>query len=105
MFVNNYDNRDAGLINHSLVDLRPDVDDAHKIGSSLIELADRYEDPDLAEPVVWTYENTPCSNCRHRTVLWLDHHAKLSDELRFECKYDAEEEIRGLVISECKPSL
>jgi hypothetical protein len=98
LFINNYDVRDAELINKRLVDLQPDLHDAHSIGLSLIKLADRYEDPGLAASVVWTYENTPCTHCRHATVLWLNHHLKLSDEQRFECKFDAEEEIRALVI-------
>jgi hypothetical protein len=97
LFVNNYKMRDAGSINHTMVDLQPDLHVAHSIGLSLIKLANRYEDPGLAASVVWTYENTPCTHCRHKTVLWLDHHHALTDEQRFECKYDAYEDIRSLV--------
>jgi len=99
LFLNNYDKNDALLIYRSLVDIRPDAQDAYSLGYSLIELANRYEDPNLAPAIVWTYENTPSTFCRYRTVLWLDRYHKLSDAYRFECKYDAEDSVREFVQS------
>ena len=97
LFLNNYDKNDALLIYRSLVDIRPDAQDAYSLGYSLIELANRYEDPNLAPAIVWTYENTPSTFNRYRAVLWLDRYHKLSDTYRFECKYDAEDSVREFV--------
>jgi len=97
LFLNNYDKNDALLINRSLVDIRPDAQDAYSLGYSLIKLAERYEDPNLASAIVWTYENTPSTFNRYRAVLWLDRYHKLSDAYRFECKYDAEDSVREFV--------
>ena len=99
LFLNNYDKNDTSLMNCSLVDIRPNAQDAYRLGYSLINLAERYEDPNLASAIVWTYENTPSTFNRYRTVLWLDRYHKLSDAHRFECKYDAEETVREFVQS------
>jgi hypothetical protein len=102
LFLNNYDKNDALLINRSLVDIRPDAQDAYSLGFSLNELANRYEDPNLAPTIVWTYENTPSTFNRYQTVKWLAHYHQLSDAYRFECKYDPEVFTREFVQSKPK---
>jgi hypothetical protein len=97
LFNNNYAPKDVDLIVQALTRLQPSADDAHSLGLSIIELAEKYEDRRLEKAVLWAYENTPCSFCRLKAVQWLDRFQMLPEALRFECKYDAEDDIRAYV--------
>jgi len=43
------------------------------------------------------YERGPCSSCREKTVRRLIERGALTEELRLECSFDANDDIRDLV--------
>jgi len=102
LFRKNYEPGDADLIIQALAILQPNIDDAHSLGISILELAEKYKDPGLEKAVLWTYENTPCAFCRFNTVRWLDEYQLLSDEQLFECQYDAEVDIQEFIEAKSK---
>ena len=97
LFLHNYDSSNSALIAKGLDGLHPDSEDAHSLGYSIRELAGRYDDPGLVDAMLWVYEETPCGFCRYQAIRWLDHHGQLTEILRFECQYDAEEDIQAFV--------
>ena len=59
---------------------------------------ERYPDKETEVPMLLAlYERGPCSFCRERAVRRLVGHGALTEELRLECSYDANHEIRDLV--------
>jgi hypothetical protein len=96
LFILNYENGDELLIENSLDHLQPTPEDAHSLGYSILKLADQHKDRALADLLNWVYENTPCANCRSRAIVWLDQFHQFSDALRFECEYDADEDVRDM---------
>lgn len=96
LFLHNYGNGDAELICQSLASMQPDADDAHSLAMGVIDLAEEHVDRDLHHALLWAYENTPCSICRHRAVVQLDKLGLLPDNLVRECLYDADEDTREL---------
>lgn len=97
LFELNYENGDAVLIIRGLTGIQPSLDDAHRLGMSIRELAEKYTDPDLVDTLLWVYENTPCGFCRYVAVKQLAEWDKLPTEIRFECQYDAEDDTREFV--------
>ncbi|MFC1926241.1 hypothetical protein ACFLWV_00625 [Chloroflexota bacterium] len=94
LFINNYENNDSQLITNALLSLKPDEEDAHNLGRSLINLAESQKDTRLANALRWAYETTPCSDCRHRVIIQLDSLKQFNNELLYECQFDAIEGIR-----------
>ena len=112
LFIRNYKEGDAHLIAQALHKIKPDEDEAHSLGSSILDLTDKYDlnsrfplrriymekhydDPGLAKPLIWVYENTPCMYCRHKCIVNLDKLKQLEDSIIYECLFDADEEIRA----------
>ncbi len=99
LFLNNYTRDDADLIAQSLRSLAPDPGDAHSLIRDLADLAEKQRDAALAEALKWGYENTPCTNCRYELVKQLSLVGQLDEQLRYECEFDAAEEIRAFAQS------
>lgn len=112
LFIRNYEDGDALLIAKALNRISPDKYEAHNLGSSIIDLTDQYDlnsrfplrriykekhydDPTLAKPLIWVYENTPCMNCRNDSVVNLDKLNQLKDSIIYECLFDVDEETRA----------
>lgn len=73
----------------------------HSMGSDLLSLWKRH--PDVEREVTMllaVYEHVPCSFCRLGAVERLLELGALADELRAECGWDANDEIRDLVAGE-----
>jgi hypothetical protein len=98
LFLLNHEGGDAARIARALADLpAPEPDDAHSLGFSLVDLVEEDPDPAWAEALEWVYEHTPCTRCRSKAVEFLIQADRLTPEQRFECHFDACEEIRELV--------
>jgi hypothetical protein len=94
LFSNNYESGDATLITSSLAEIEPNLGEAHSLGYSLRKVVEKNNDPALAEALLWVYENTPCGVCRFFAIKQLHEWGSLPQEVLFECKYDAEDDIR-----------
>ena len=97
LFLINYEGQDAGLIARGLAGIHPNAEEAHRLGYSAMELAEKVPGQELAEAVVWVYEQTPCAFCRYKAVKWLDQLGLLTAEQLRECPYDANDDIRKMV--------
>jgi hypothetical protein len=75
-----------------------DLETLHSLGMDLKDLWERYPDEETEVPM-WLamYERGPCSFCRERMVRRLIERGALTDELRLECSFDANGDIRDLV--------
>jgi hypothetical protein len=119
LFIRNYQDGDAHLIAQTLNRISPDKYEAHHLGGSIIKLIDQYDlksrfplrriykekhydDPTLAKPLIWVYENTPCSLCRHDSVVKLDKLNQLKDSIIYECLFDVDEETRAFAQKLCQ---
>jgi hypothetical protein len=96
LFLYNYESQDADLIARGLAGLHPNAEEAHSLGYSAMELAEKVPWQELSEAVRWVYENTPCAFCHYKAVKWLDQSGLLTAEQRQECRYDANEDIRNI---------
>jgi hypothetical protein len=75
-----------------------DLETLHSFGMDFKELWERYPDEETEVPMLLAlYERDPCSFCRERTVHRLMERGALTDELRLECSFDANSDIRDLV--------
>ncbi len=94
LFIENYESGDAKLIINTLNSVRPVPDDAHAFSHSIRNLMEKYEDPKLANALIWVYENTPCSICRRFVAKMLNEIGALSHEMIDECMLDGSEQIK-----------
>jgi len=70
----------------------------HHLGMGLIKFWKSHPDDKTEDPMLFSlYEKGPCSECRARAVRRLLDRGSLSDELRTECAWDANWDIRDLV--------
>jgi hypothetical protein len=74
------------------------IEEVHGIGLDLANVFERAADADVAKPLLWTYDRTPCSICRCRALEVLVQHGAVSDGLLDECRYDCDEGTRKLAI-------
>jgi len=94
LFRENYEGPDALMISEALSKITPDPADAHSLGYSILNLVKEYKDVNLTDALIWVYENTPCTNCRHNIIEQLEVLNQLPDEILFECQFDASNSIR-----------
>lgn len=74
-----------------------DAETRHSMGSDLIHLCEIHPDKSAEPGIIRAiYETGPCSFCRGNAVRKLIELNVLSDDLRRECAYDANDEIREL---------
>ena len=75
-----------------------DPETLHSLGMDLTNLWERYPDEETEVPMLLAmYERGPCSFCREKTVRRLVERGALTEELRLECSYDANGDVRDLV--------
>jgi hypothetical protein len=75
-----------------------DADSLHALGTGLRALAEQHLSADLVPALLLGYERTPCSECRGRFVEALVRLDALPDQHRAECRWDARQETRELVV-------
>jgi hypothetical protein len=74
-----------------------DRDTLHALGMDLIDFWQRHPDEETEAPMLRSlYEKGPCSFCRENAVRRLIELSALPDELRAECAWDANGDIRVL---------
>jgi len=95
LFLNNFEDDDIQLIKKAIDTLKPNIEDAHSLGFSILKLGEKHSKAELTYTLKWVYENTPCSNCRYRVVKRLHEWQKLDSAMLYECQFDAEEDIRS----------
>lgn len=95
LFLNNFEDNDIQLIKRALDILKPNIEDVHSLGFSLLKLSEKHSKVELADTLRWVYENTYCSNCRYKVVKQLLEWQKLDKATLYECQFDAEEDIRN----------
>lgn len=75
-----------------------DAEARHSMGSDLIELCEMHPDKSVEAGMMRTlYEQGPCSFCRGNAVRKLIELNALGNDLRTECAYDSDEDIREMV--------
>jgi hypothetical protein len=75
-----------------------DPETLHSFGMDLTDFWERHPDEETEEPMLLAmYERDPCSFCREKTVRRLMERGALTDQLRLECSFDANSDIRDLV--------
>ncbi len=76
-----------------------DLETRHALGFDLIDLWKRYPDENTEVPMLRAlYEQGPCSFCRGNAVRRLIERGALTEQLRSECSFDANHDIRELVM-------
>ena len=68
----------------------------HSAGHDIIKLAETYPEVMFREPLLWYYERTPCSLCRHNIVKELDKRQLVPKEIWEECVDDCDDRLREL---------
>jgi hypothetical protein len=75
-----------------------DLQTLHSIGTGLIDFWKRHPDDETEVQMLRAlYENGPCSVCRESAVKRLIERGALPEELRAECAWDANTDIRDLI--------
>jgi len=72
-----------------------DIESYHDLGYSVQDVFKQHPDPDAAQTLLNIYNYGPCSTCRRNILLMLKSIDAL-DEIKAECLYDSNEDIREL---------
>ena len=97
IFIRNYQPLDEELIMAALERLKPGDDDAHALGSAILDICERNASPALAAMLEWVYRTNPCTICRESAVKHLMDMGCLASGIAEECLHDASEDVRRLV--------
>jgi hypothetical protein len=95
MLSHNYESDDHVLILNA-AQSQSDSDLLHHMGIAMLELVAQHQHSELNPVLLWVYENSPCSECRLRTVKLLIARNEAQRELLEECRWDCREETREL---------
>ena len=96
LLKNNFEASDYTLLEIALQ--QPSENTArHSIGIDVKHIVEAYPTPQAVPSLLLLYENGPCSTCRWHCVELLLKLDALTDLLRIECRYDADEDTRKLI--------
>jgi hypothetical protein len=95
LLAKNYRTGDAHLIERVLM-TPPDREELHSLVSDLAEVIRANPVSELSRTMLFVYEESPCSLCRHEAVKALRHCASAPSWLLEEGRHDASDEIREL---------
>ncbi|HVU63524.1 MAG TPA: hypothetical protein VHC70_06085, partial [Phycisphaerales bacterium] len=95
LLAKNYRTGDAHLIERVLM-MPPDREELHSLVFDLAEVIRANPVSELSRTMLFVYEESPCSLCRHKAVLSLTHCASAPSWLLEEGRHDASDEIREL---------
>jgi len=89
-----------------LLDALSDIDEAHDLGLSILDIVSRQDTPPEADDILLElYDRTPCGRCRHDTVTALAALDAAPPWMVEECRFDAEPDTVKLFISPDATSL
>lgn len=102
MLATNYQKKDRDILMQALrkipVDSHSAIDDWHGVYSMVFDLFDNRQVKNPPKEILYyLYENTMCGWCRESYVREMKRRHILTDEIRRECKWDSNDEIRELV--------
>ncbi len=98
LLVNNYQSGDNIKI-EELLNSVPSISDrdmVHNVVFDLVKLSEKNNSSEMNQILLWIYENSPCMNCRCKSVELLLINKALPEEVLEECMYDGDEEIREI---------
>ncbi len=90
--------RDDHVMIEAMLEVAGDVHDAHDLVYSLIRIFKENPVGEAQPSLVFAYEHSPCMNCRKKVVGLLLGQGLAPAWLAEECRFDANEEIRELVL-------
>lgn len=93
LLMRNLETDDVKILESRLPAL-DDPFDVHAACGAIAELSAHDRHAGWRRLCLWTYANSPCSNCRSDVVRRLEEMGDVPDELRFEWSLDADETIR-----------
>lgn len=96
LLIRNYQPQDEQLILSVLAPLAPDQDEAHSLGSSLLNICDENAACTSLEMLKWVYDFTPCTICRYAAVKQMAGMGRVPSDIIAECLDDADEDLRDL---------
>lgn len=96
LFVRNYQPQDELLIMSALARLSPNDDNAHNLGSAILNIIEKNGSLAFQNMARWVYETTPCTICRHSAVKWMVSNESISPEILSECLHDADEDTQQI---------
>lgn len=99
MLALNYQAGDWTLI-ETLTEAETTANGFHHIGWAAFEVFEKYPDSSAINALLNIYEKGPCSFCRFRALRFLASLAALTDDIRRECLYDSNQDIRELARNE-----
>jgi hypothetical protein len=98
LFVLNYQVGDGALILSALNRLKLDDDAAHDLCARVERVCESNDSHELLALADWSYHANPCTICRHGHVqLLIDMHG-MTEAIASECRHDAMEDVRELVL-------
>ncbi len=100
IWTKNFDESTDNPRFRSFLETLPDDEDLrHNIAFIISHhLYDRfYQDPRTYDHLFWVYNTTPCSCCRRAAVQILLDHGYLTPEIREQCRFDCDPQIRKIV--------
>jgi hypothetical protein len=96
-YYHNFQPRDHEIV-LGWFEAEEDREAQHSLGMAMREFWKQHPDQTTQVPMLRSlYEKGPCSFCRERAVNWLIELDALTKELRAECAYDTNIDIRDLV--------
>lgn len=102
MFIRNYHEEDKEYVVSLVksVPVRWNETDWHTIFCSVRDLYEDNKDKDIKLPdelLIYMYHEGFCATCREIYVILMEERGMLPDEIRMECRYDSNEDIRELM--------
>lgn len=94
IFIRNFKPGDERLIMGALRHLSPTDEQAHDLGTSILDIVKENDSRDFSEIVRWVYETNPCTLCRHQAVKWMIDAGNMMPQLISECLHDSDEDIQ-----------
>lgn len=97
LFIHNFRTGDETLLLAALRELTIDDDEAHFLGSSVIDVCEENNSPALSDLLHWIYSSNPCTICRKQAIQLLIASGSLAESTAIECLHDASRDIRDIV--------
>ena len=96
LFINNYKNGDATHIERALFESE-DTEKAFSLSYYILKVFEKNPDRTMLKCLLWVYDNTPCAHCRLHAVELLFENNILPTDVKQECQFDCNGEIRKIV--------
>ena len=99
LFIHNYEPGDSKQLLDWLSQQELGESERHNYCMSLLDIAEKVNSAETLSLLLWSYHNTPCMYCRHKTLKQYLAIEPLPPEISAECRNDAKEEIRQIAVA------